>query len=56
MPKTAFCGLPHSESEVYYVKSRYHWDHAAPLAGLISARAESIHHFVPSVFTDVDSI
>jgi len=21
MPKAAFCGLPHSESEVYYVKS-----------------------------------
>jgi len=23
MPKAAFCGLPHSESEVYYVKSSF---------------------------------
>gem|GEM_PF-4050407 len=25
MPKAAFCGLPHSESEVYYVKSSAIW-------------------------------
>jgi len=48
MPKAAFCGLPHSESEVYYVKSCTIGRQPAGTAILRGAIAEYGNRNVPA--------